>query len=72
MSIDLANRLGLTLREAAEVSGLSRDTLSKAIHAGDLAAKHSAKDEKGRRKTGGKTVIRPADLAAWLDGLADA
>ncbi len=62
----------LTLREAAKVTGVSADTLRKAIHAGHLRAKHSAKDEKGNAKTGGKLLVRPADLDSWFDGLADA
>lgn len=65
-------RLGLTLREAAASAGLSVDTLAKAIRAGDLKAKGSAKDRAtGAVKTGGKTIIRPADLAAWIDGMPD-
>ncbi len=55
----------LTLRDAAKVTGVSADTLRKAIHAGKLNAKKTA-------KTGGKTLVRPADLDAWFDGLADA
>lgn len=62
----------LPLREAAKVAGVSADTLSRAIHAGDLKAKRSAKDEKGNAKTGGMFLVRVADLDAWFDGLPNA
>lgn len=71
MSTDINNRVSLTLREAAASAGLSRDTLTTAIRAGRLKAKGSAVDDKGRPKTGGKTLIRPADLKAFVDGLPD-
>lgn len=57
--------LFLTLKQAARVTGLSPDTLSRYIHAGELRAKKTA-------KTGGKTLIRASDLETWFDGLVDA
>lgn len=57
--------LFLTLREAAKVTGVSADTLQKNIHAGRLKAKKTA-------STGGKTLVRVADLEAWFEGLVDA
>lgn len=66
------NRRFLKLKDAAKVAGVSADTLARAIHAGDLKAKKSAKDEKGRAKTGGMLLVRVADLDAWFEGLPDA
>lgn len=55
----------LTLKQAAAVTGVSADTLSKNIHAGHLKAKKTA-------ATGGKTLVRIADLEEWFEGLIDA
>ena len=55
----------LTLRQAAAVTGVSADTLSKAIHVGNLRAKKTA-------RTGGKTLVRISDLEEWFEGLVDA
>ena len=55
----------LTVKEAAAISGVSADTLHRAIRAGHLHAKKTA-------SIGGKTLIRVADLDAWFDGLVDA
>lgn len=57
--------LFLTLREAARVTGVSRDTLKRDIHRGRLKAKITAAN-------GGKILIRVSDLDAWFDGLGDA
>jgi excisionase family DNA binding protein len=57
--------LFLTLKQAAAVTGVSADTLSKAIHAGRLRAKKTA-------STGGKTLVRLSDLDEWFEGLIDA
>lgn len=56
----------LDLKAAAKHVGLSKDTLSKAIHAGDLKAKKSS------RTTGGKTLVSVAALEDWFEGLIDA
>lgn len=55
----------LTLKEAAKVTGVSADTLTRAIHNGKLKGKKTAKN-------GGKTLVRVSDLDAWFDGLVDA
>lgn len=55
----------LTLKQAAAVTGVSADTLSRNIHAGTLRAKKTA-------ATGGKTLVRIEDLSAWFDQLDDA
>jgi excisionase family DNA binding protein len=58
-------KLFLSLSEAAKASGVSRHTLAKHIHLGNLRAKRTA-------ATGGKTLVRTSDLEAWFDGLEDA
>lgn len=55
----------LTLRDAAKVTGVSTDTLTRAIHAGKLKAKKTSAN-------GGKTLVRVSDLDAWFDGLVEA
>jgi DNA-binding transcriptional MerR regulator len=62
-------RLAYTRREAAEMCGVSEDTLRRAKNAGSLKAKRLTKDEKQK---GGKELYTPAALEAWLEGLADA
>lgn len=62
-------RLAYTLSEAAEATGLSEKTLTRAIKAGDLAA--------GRTSEAGRYTITRDALTAWLtatpnDGRADA
>lgn len=55
----------LTIPQAAKVVGLSPDTLHKQVRAGRLRAKRTA-------STGGKTLVKLADLDAWFDQLEDA
>lgn len=62
-------RLAFTRREAAEMCGVSEDTIRRAKNSGALKAKRLTKDE---TKKGGKELYTPAALQAWLDGLADA
>lgn len=62
-------RLAYTRKEAAEMCGVSEDTIRRAKNAGLLKAKRLTKDE---TRAGGKELYRLADLEAWLDGLADA
>lgn len=59
MTTDLSQRVSLTRAEAAEVVGVSEATLRRAIDRGDLVARFS----------GRKTLIRPADLEAWVESL---
>lgn len=69
----MSTPLFLTLKQAAAVTGVSVDTLTKNINAGHLRAKRSARDKKdGTAKTGGKTLVRVSDLEDWFDGLPDA
>jgi excisionase family DNA binding protein len=51
--------MALTISEACSVSRSGRTTLYGAIKRGELRA----------RKRGRSTVILPADLRAWLEGL---
>ncbi len=63
---DPTPRLSLSRREAAEVVGLSKETIARAIRSGALKAKRTGKDGNG------KDVIKLSDLNAWLDSLEDA
>lgn len=62
-------RLAYTRQEAADLCGVSIDTIARAKNAGELRAKRLTKDEK---KKGGKELYTRAALESWLDGLADA
>lgn len=50
-------RLAVSVEEAAGIVGVSRTILFGALRRGELP----------RLKIGGRTLIRRADLAAWLD-----
>jgi excisionase family DNA binding protein len=58
-------RLFLTPPEAAQACGVSRDTIMRAIHSGELRAKRTG-------KVGGKFLIKVSALEDWHDGLEDA
>lgn len=62
-------RLAYTRKEAAEICGVSEDTIGRAKATGALRAKRLTKDE---TQKGGKELYRLEDLQAWLEGLADA
>lgn len=59
--VPLKDRKTLTTAEAAELTGLSKDTIARARKAGDLPAK----------RVGSRVLIRHVDLDAWLDSLED-
>lgn len=63
------DRLAYTRREAAEMCGVSVDTIAKAKNAGHLKAKRLKADE---AQKGGKELYTRAALEAWLESLADA
>jgi len=65
MTADALPRLSFTRAEAAQVCGVSEDTISRAVKSGALRAKQSGKN-------GGKHLYTPAALQAWLDSLDDA
>lgn len=67
--IATTTRLAFTRKEAAEMCGVSEDTIRRAKNTGALKAKRLTKDE---TKKGGKELYTLAALQAWLDGLADA
>lgn len=69
MSAATSTRLAFTRKEAAEMCGVSEDTIRRAKNTGALKAKRLTKDE---TKKGGKELYTLAALQAWLDGLADA
>lgn len=62
-------RVAFTRKEAAEMCGVSIDTIARAKNAGELKAKRLAKDETTK---GGKELYTLAALTSWLEGLADA
>ena len=53
------SRVAYSIAEVMALSGLGRDTLYKAIHAGRLPA----------RKLGRRTVVLASDLQAFLEAL---
>lgn len=55
---------------AAEATGMSEQTLDRAIKAGKLRAKRSGVTEDGEPT--GKVIILAVELDAWLNTLADA
>ena len=63
-------KIALTLDEAAAAVGLSRDTLKRAITAGQLKAKRSSVDEEGNPQ--GRYTVTPKALEDWHDSLPDA
>lgn len=62
-------RLSYTRKEAAEMCGVSEDTIRRAKNAGLLRAKRLTKDE---TQKGGKELYTLTALEAWLESLADA
>lgn len=62
-------RLAVTRKEAAEICGVSVDTIARAKNSGALKAKRLTSDE---RIKGGKELYTLAALEQWLEGLADA
>lgn len=62
-------RLAYTRQEAAQMCGVSTDTIARAKDAGRLKAKRLTKDE---TRKGGKELYTRAALEAWLESLADA
>lgn len=65
----MTTRLAYTRKEAAEMCGVSEDTIRRAKNAGALHAKRLTKDE---TRKGGKELYTEAALRQWIDGLADA
>lgn len=62
--------LSYTIKTAAEATGLTGSTISRAIKSGKLRAKRSSVAADGEPT--GSYVILAADLQAWLEGLAAA
>lgn len=69
MTASTLRRLAYTRKEAAEMCGVSPDTIARAKQSGALKAKRLTDDE---TRKGGKELYTEAALQAWLDGLADA
>lgn len=62
--------LSYTLKTAAEATGLTTATISRAIKGGKLQAKRSGLTDDNL--PAGSYVILAADLQAWLEGLTAA
>lgn len=62
-------KLFLTLDEAARATGLSRDSIRRAVNAGHLKSKRYSADLAPDSK--GKILVRPSELEAWFDRLPD-
>lgn len=63
-------KLSLSRQEAAAATGVSVDTIARAIRSGALRAKKSSVNKDG--DPAGIFVIRVSDLEAWLEGMSDA
>lgn len=63
-------RISVKRAEAAEMLGVSEDTIRRAVRSGALRAKKTGKDKKGVGV--GHDLFLVADLHAWFEGLADA
>ena len=61
-----ATRLAYTRKEAAELCGVSVDTIAKAKNSGALKAKRLTDDED---RKGGKELYTLKALQDWLEGL---
>lgn len=59
--------IALTIKQAADQCGLSRATIQRAIHSQENPLK-----AKRTKPVGGKTLIFPADLEAWIRRMEDA
>lgn len=62
-------RLAYTRKEAAEMCGISEDTIRRAKNNGALKAKRLKKDA---TQKGGKELYTVDALRQWLEGLPDA
>lgn len=65
----LLDRLSYTLEQAAELTGLSRDSIYKAVKSGRLPAKRTSARDDGRPS--GKIIILRKNLEAFLESLPD-
>lgn len=63
-------KIGLDLDEAAEATGVSKETIRRAIHSGALKAKRTGRTADGDGT--GKYLVSVKELEAWFEGLVDA
>lgn len=63
-------KVALSIGEAADAVGVSKETIRRAIHTGRLKAKRTGAKTDGDGT--GKYLIRVTELEAWFDGLVDA
>lgn len=57
-----STKIGLTLRQAVDLSGVGRNSLLEAVNAGELPAARIGAAESKRKRF----IIRPDDLDLWL------
>ena len=65
-----ARRISYNLAEAAEVTGMSRDLLYRAVKSGDLPAKRTARDKLTGEPAGNIIVLHSA-LVKFIEELPD-
>lgn len=70
MSTSTLPRISVSRREAAQMLGVSEDTIRRAKDSGALKAKKTSKDGDGNGR--GKELYSVKALQDWFDGLADA
>lgn len=66
----MSEPLSYSVKGAASATGVSEDTIYRAIRSGRLRAKKSNENDDGDGT--GKTLILRRDLEAWLEHLVDA
>lgn len=59
MSLAITDRVSLTVKQAAEATGLSQDEIRAAYRSGDLPCRYK----------GSRVLIRRQDLEAFIDDL---
>lgn len=66
----MSTALSYSKRGAAEASGVSVQTIDRAIKSGKLRAKRTSETADG--EPSGNVLILATDLTAWLESLVDA
>jgi hypothetical protein len=66
----MTDRLRFSTSQAADYAGKHRDTILRALEAGELHGGQRMDKETGKPKKGGRWSIRRECLDAWLDGEA--
>lgn len=69
MRRDRIDTIAYTLEDAAEVVGLSRESIYRAVKSGELPAKRTSKRADGRPS--GRILVLRRDLEAFIENLPD-